>query len=71
MTEKKTQPKDKTGALRQAAIRARKVRVEALLEPAEYAEVEALIAAGECNDKADAVRQALHEKYLRWLKKKA
>ncbi len=69
--EKKPRGKDTTGAKRQAAIRDRKERVEALLEPAEYAEVQALIAAGECKDKADAIRQGLHEKYLRWIDKNA
>lgn len=70
MTEqKKPRGKDTTGAKRQAVIRARKLRVEALLEPGEHAEVEALIAAGVCKDKADAVRQALHEKYLFWVEK--
>lgn len=62
---------DTTGGKRQKAIRERKVRVEALLEPSEYAEVMALIEAGECRDKADAIRQALHEKYLRWKEQKA
>lgn len=73
MATKAKKPKpvaDPTGAKRQAAIRERKVRVEALLEPAEFAEVEALIQAGECKDKADAIRQGLHEKYLRWTRKK-
>lgn len=63
--------KDTTGAHRQAALRERKPKVEAFLTLEEYAEVEDLIAGGECSDKADAVRQALHEKYLRWKKKKA
>lgn len=69
--QKKPRAKDTTGAKRQAAIRDRKVRVEALLEPQEHSEVEALIAAGVCKDKADAVRQGLHEKYLRWAEKNA
>lgn len=63
----KSRQKDPTGAKRQAAIRSRKERVEALLEPAEHDEVKALIESGVCKDKADAVRQALHEKYLRWV----
>ncbi len=62
---------DTTGTKRQRALRARKPRVEAYLTPEEYAEVEALITAGQCANQADAVRQALHEKYLRDIKKKA
>lgn len=68
---KKPEPKDPTGAKRQQALRERKPRVEAFMTSAEYAEVEDLIAAGECANQADAVRKALHEKYLRWKRKKA
>lgn len=68
---KKRRGKDTTGAKRQAALRERKERVEALLEPEEFAELQALIDAGECRDKADGIRQSLHEKYLRWKSAKA
>lgn len=70
-TMKAAAPKDKTGAKRQQALRERKPRVEAYLEPEEYREVEAMIAAGECDNQADAVRKALHEKYLRFMRKRA
>ncbi len=58
---------DTTGAARQAALRAAKPKVEAFLTPEQFAEVEALIAGGECTDKADVVRQSVHEKYLRFI----
>lgn len=63
--------KDTTGAVRQAALRAAKPKVEAFLTPDQFAEVEALIAGGECTDKADVVRQAIHEKYLRFIQQKS
>lgn len=62
---------DKTGTKRQQALRERKTRVEVYMTPAEYSEVEALIASGECANQADLVRQSVHEKYLHWMKKKA
>ena len=63
--------RDTTGAKRQRELRAAKPEVRAFLTPEQSAEVEALIAGGECVDKADAIRQALHEKYLRFIAKKA
>lgn len=74
MSEAKPLPKrgrDTTGAKRQRELRAAKTKVEAFLTQEQLAEVEALIAGGECADKADAVRQALHEKYLRFMQEKA
>lgn len=62
---------DNTGKQRIRDLRTRKERVEAYLDPSAYTEVETLIAAGEATDKADLVRQALHEKYLRWTKAEA
>lgn len=73
MTEEK-KPKrgrDTTGAQRQRDLRAAKPEIRAFLSPAQFAEVEALISGGECTDKADVVRQAVHEKYLRFMAKKA
>jgi hypothetical protein len=61
---------DTTGAKRQRELRATKPEIRAFLTPEEFAEVEALIAAGECTDKADVIRQAVHEKYSRFMKKK-
>lgn len=63
--------RDTTGAKRQRALRATKPEIRAFLTPEQFAEVEALIAGGECVDKADAIRQALHEKYLRFMAEKA
>lgn len=69
MTEEKktSRGRDTTGAKRQRELRAAKPEVRAFVTPEQLAEVEALIAGGECVDKADAVRQALHEKYLRFM----
>lgn len=72
MTEKK-QPKrgrDTTGAKRQRELRAAKPEIRAFLTLEEFEEVRALIAGGECTDKADVVRQAVHEKYLRFMAEK-
>ena len=69
--KKPSRGRDTTGAKRQRELRASKPKVEAFLTSAQFAEVEVLIAAGECVDKADAVRQALHEKYLRFIAEKA
>jgi hypothetical protein len=66
----KAKPKDPTGAKRQQALRGLKPRVEAYLTREEFAEVEALVVSGECANQADAVRKALHEKYLRFAKKR-
>lgn len=66
----KPEPKDPHGAKRIRAMRDAKERFEAYLDDAEAAEAHALIAAGEGADKADLVRKALHEKYLRWKRKK-
>lgn len=73
MTEEKktTRGQDNTGAKRQQALRERKIRIEAYLEPEAFAEVTAMLAGGEGTDKADLVRQALREKYVRWMDKKA
>lgn len=73
MTEEK-KPKrgrDTTGAKRLGELRARMVRMpEVHLTPEAYAEVEALLAAGEASNKTDLIRQALREKYLRFKQKK-
>jgi hypothetical protein len=54
--------KDTTGGKRLASLRERTVRMpEVHLTPDAYAEVEALLAAGECDSKAELMRQALHE----------
>jgi len=73
MTEEKkpSRGRDTTGAKRQRALRAAKPKVEAFLTPEQFAEVQAMLAAGVCADKAELVRQALHEKYLRFIEKKA
>lgn len=73
MTEEKKpgRGRDTTGAKRQRELRATKPEVRAFLTPEQFAEVEALIAAGECVDRADVVRQAVHEKYLRFIAGKA
>lgn len=64
--------RDTTGAKRLGELRERMVRMpEVYLAPDAYAEVEALLAAGEAGSKADLIRQALHEKYLRHIQKKA
>lgn len=63
---------DYTSTKRSAAHRERKERVEALLEPAEFAEVEAMLKAGISGGKKSALlRDALHEKYLRFMEEKA
>jgi hypothetical protein len=69
MTEAKkpSRGRDTTGAKRQRELRAAKPEIRAFVTQEQFAEVEALIAGGECVDKADAVRQALHEKYLRFI----
>lgn len=59
--------RDTTGAQRQRDLRASKPKLEAFMSPEQFAEVEALIAGGECTDKADVVRKAVHEKYLRFI----
>lgn len=69
--KKKVRGKDSTGAKRQTALRARKPRVEAFMTPEEYREVELMLSGGVSATQADLVRQALHEKYLRWVDKKA
>lgn len=64
--------RDTTGGKRLDALRDRTVRMpEVHLTPEAYAEVEAMLAAGEGDNKTNLMRQALHEKYLRWQKKKA
>lgn len=64
--------KDTTGGKRVGALRERMVRMpEVHLTPEAYAEVEAMLAAGESASKADLMRQALHEKYLRFIDEKA
>lgn len=70
--EKKPQRgSDKTGAKRLEVLRKRMVRMpEVYLTPEACAEVDALLAAGEAGNKSDLIRRALHEKYLRWQKKK-
>jgi hypothetical protein len=68
---KKPEPKDPTGAKRQRELRAAKPELRAFVTPEQYAEAMALIVGGECANQADVVRQAVHEKYLRWLKMKA
>lgn len=67
---KRKRGRDTTGAKRQRAQRANKMSVEAFMTAEEFAEVEALIAGGECSNKADVVRQAVHEKYLRFMQKR-
>ena len=63
--------KDTTGAKRLAQLRERMVRMpEVHLTPESYAEVEAMISAGESRSKTELIRQALHEKYLRWVENK-
>jgi len=69
--EKKPRGKDTTSAKRQRELRASKPKVEAFMTPEQFTEVEALISSGECADKADVVRQAVHEKYLRSIAEKA
>ena len=73
MTEAKKQKrgKDTTSGKRLASLRERTVRMpEVYLTPEAYAEVEAMLADGESNSKTDLMRQALHEKYLRWVANK-
>lgn len=74
MAEEKPKPKrgrDTTGGKRVDALRERMVRMpEVHLTPEAYAEVEAMLAAGESSSKADLMRQALHEKYLRFIAEK-
>lgn len=62
--------RDTTGAQRQRDLRARKPKLEAFVTPEQFAEAMTLIAGGECVDKADVVRQAVHEKYLRFMAEK-
>lgn len=73
MTEEKkpSRGRDTTGAKRQRELRAAKPEIRAFMTPEQFAEAEALVASGECADKADVVRQAVHEKYLRFISKKA
>lgn len=66
--KKRTRGKDTTGTKRQQGLRKLKTRIEAYLDPNASAEVAAMLAAGEASDKADLVRRALHEKYLRSMK---
>lgn len=54
-----------------AGIARVKVRIEAYLKPEVFTEVEMRIAAGDGADKADLVRQALHEQCVRRMKNKA
>jgi hypothetical protein len=68
---KKPEPKDPTGAKRQRELRATKPELRAFVTPEQYAEAMALIAGGECANQADVVRQAVREKYVRWMKQKA
>lgn len=63
--------RDTTGAQRQRDLRASKPKLEAFVTPEQFAEAMTLIASGECTDKADVVRQAVHEKYLRFIAGKA
>ena len=69
MTEEKktSRGRDTTGAKRQRELRAAKPEVRAFVTPEPRAVGESLIAGGDCVDKADAVRLALHQKYLRFL----
>lgn len=70
--EKKPRGKDTTSGKRLESLRGRMVRMpEVHLTPDAYAEVEAMLTAGESSSKADLMRQALHEKYLRWVAKNA
>lgn len=68
---KTPEPKDPTGAKRQRELRAAKPELRAFVTPEQYAEAMVLIEGGECSNIADLVRQAVHEKYLRWKRKKA
>lgn len=63
---------DTTGGKRLVSLRERTVRMpEVHLTPEAYAEVEVMLAAGESVSKADLMRQALHEKYIRFINKTA
>lgn len=64
--------KDATIGKRVASLRERTIRMpEVHLTPSAYAEVEAMLTGGVSASKADLQRQALHEKYLRWVSEKA
>lgn len=67
MEEQKKRGKDTTGAKRLGEMRERMVRLpEVYLTPEAYAEVEAMLLANEGKNKADLLRVALHEKFIRW-----